>query len=77
MRLGHNAREYCKTLVMQKDENGNFLPKVPIIGLTGTASFDVLADVQRELDIGDKSSIVAPSKYERKELNFKIIPFVL
>ncbi|WP_457558305.1 DEAD/DEAH box helicase [Candidatus Harpocratesius sp.] len=63
LRLGKNARKYCKTLTKE----------IPIIGLTGTASFDVLADVQRELDIGDESAIVAPSKYERKELNFKII----
>lgn len=63
LRLGKNAKKYCKTL----------LEKIPIIALTGTASFDVLADVQRELDIGDESAIVAPSKYEREELNFKII----
>lgn len=62
LRLGQNARKYCKTLA----------DKIPIIGLTGTASFDVLADVQRELDINDISAIVAPSKYERDELNFKI-----
>lgn len=63
LRLGKNARKYCKTLAEE----------IPIIGLTGTASFDVLADVQRELDIGDEYAIVAPSKYEREELNFKII----
>jgi len=63
LRLGKNARKYCKTLAGE----------IPIIGLTGTASFDVLADVQRELDIGDELAIVAPSKYEREELNFKII----
>lgn len=63
LRLGQNAREYCKTL------SGN----IPILGLTGTASFDVLADVQRELEINDESAIVAPAKYERKELNFEII----
>ncbi len=63
LRLGKNARKYCKTLAEE----------VPIIGLTGTASFDVLADVQRELDIGDESAVVTPSKYEREELNFEII----
>jgi len=63
LRLGQNAREYCKTLSKN----------IPILGLTGTASFDVLADVQRELEINDESAIVAPSKYERKELNFEII----
>ena len=63
LRLGQNARKYCNTLVKE----------IPIAGLTGTASYDVLADVQRELDIGDESSIVAPSNYERKELKFRII----
>jgi|APSaa5957512535_1039671.scaffolds.fasta_scaffold09228_2 superfamily II DNA helicase RecQ len=63
LRLGQNTREYCKTL----SDN------IPILGLTGTASFDVLADVQRELEINDESAIVAPAKYERKELNFEII----
>jgi superfamily II DNA helicase RecQ len=63
LRLGQNAREYCKTLSKN----------IPILGLTGTASFDVLADVQRELKINDESAIVAPAKYERKELNFEII----
>lgn len=62
LRLGQNSRKYCKTL----------LNDIPILGLTGTASFDVLADVQRELEINDESAIVAPSKYERKELNFEI-----
>lgn len=62
LRLGVNARKYCKT---PSDE-------VPIIALTGTASFDVLADVQRELDIKDENAIVAPSEYRRKELHFEI-----
>lgn len=73
LRLGKNARKYCKTLVKQKNDEGREEYRVPIIGLTGTASFDVLADVQRELEIADESAIVAPSKYEREELNFKII----
>ncbi len=64
LRLGKNARKYCKSLTKN----------IPILGLTGTASFDVLADVQRELEIYNESAIVVPAKYERKELNFKIIP---
>ena len=62
LRLGYNARKYCKSL------SGI----IPIIGLTGTASFDVLADVQRELEIDDETAIVTPAKYERDELKFKV-----
>ncbi len=63
LRLGQNIKKYCNT----------YLDEIPILGLTGTASFDVLADVQRELEINSESAIVAPSKYERKELKFEII----
>ena len=63
LRLGQNIKKYCKS----------YLDEIPILGLTGTASFDVLADVQRELEINSESAIVAPSKYERKELKFEII----
>lgn len=63
LRLGQNVRKYCKT---QAEE-------IPILALTGTASFDVLADVQRELMIQDESSIVSPSDYGREELNFKVV----
>jgi RecQ family ATP-dependent DNA helicase len=62
LRLGDNARRWCKP----------FRGEVPILALTGTASFDVLADVQRELDIPDKTAIVTPEKYERAELEFEL-----
>lgn len=65
LRLGRNARKYCHTM---EDR----LP-IPILALTGTASFDVLADVQRELEILDDNAIVAPQKFEREELEFQII----
>ncbi len=73
LRLGNNARKYCKTLVKMKNEKGQIEEQIPIIALTGTASFDVLADVQRELDIKDETSIIAPSKYEREELHLEPI----
>ena len=60
--LGKNINSYCKSSSK----------KITILGLTGTASFDVLADVQRELNINDKTAIISPSKYERKELIFEI-----
>ena len=61
LRLGSNARKYCKT---KADE-------LPIIALTGTASFDVLSDVRRELDI-PANAVIAPQKYGRKELTFRV-----
>lgn len=39
--IGRNAQKFLKS---KKD-------KVSIIGLTATASFDVLADIEREMDI--------------------------
>lgn len=66
LKLGDNARKFCKTF--------NWETKIPLIGLTGTASYDVLADVQRELFV-DKNShaVITPEKYEREELNFQIV----
>jgi superfamily II DNA helicase RecQ/very-short-patch-repair endonuclease len=63
LRLGENARKYCQTADKKP---------VPVIGLTGTASFDVLTDVQRELQISDINAIISPAKYEREELHFRI-----
>lgn len=62
LRLGENIRTNCK---------GGSSP-LPLIALTGTASFDVLADVQRELDLGADVAIIAPSKYKRDELSFEL-----
>lgn len=51
---------------------------LPIIGLTATASFDVLADVERELTIGgnmsmDSETIIRPEDDARPELTYRII----
>lgn len=64
LRLGFNIRKYCRTLN----------DSLPIIALTGTASFSVLSDVQRELDIIEESCIIAPSSYARKELQLVPVP---
>lgn len=67
--LGKNAIEFCKT------KNKNF---IPIFGLTATASFDVLSDVERELsgngltDI-DTDAIVRFENTNRVELQYQII----
>jgi superfamily II DNA helicase RecQ len=51
---------------------------LPIIGLTATASFDVLADVERELTLGgdlaiDSDAIVRPENDSRPELTYRIV----
>ena len=42
----------------------------PLLGLTGTASQAVLKDVQRELKLLDRESVLTPSSFDRPELQF-------
>jgi ATP-dependent DNA helicase RecQ len=63
LRLGENARTFCKPA------SGN----LPFIALTGTASFDVRDDVQRELQLDDEDAIVELGSYRREELHFEVI----
>jgi superfamily II DNA helicase RecQ len=62
LRLGINVRKFCKP------KNGI----IPLFGLTATASFDVLTDVQRELGINDES-VVRHDPSNRNELSYRII----
>ena len=64
--LGRNAIEHCKTKNKQT---------IPIFGLTATASFDVLSDVERELSINeiDTEAIVRFENTNRTELQFQIV----
>lgn len=66
LRLGQNARDFCRT-------NWTLGQRLPILALTGTASFDVLADVKRELNLDDNVASVKPDSFERKNLNFEIV----
>ena len=60
LNLAKNLKEYC----------GDALS---IIGLTATASFDVLTDVQRELNVKEAAIIRLPENaINRPELNFRI-----
>lgn len=67
LRLGENAINFCKT---------KNLDSLPLFGLTATASYDVLADVQRELSGNDESkrlseeSIVRSEYTKRDELQY-------
>ncbi len=68
--LGKNAIEFCKTKNRET---------VPLFGLTATASFDVLSDVQRELSGNNEryklkeDSIIRFDTVNREELNFEIV----
>lgn len=64
LNLAKNIRIFCKS------KNS----RLPIFGLTATASFDVLADVQRELDLKEDAIISLPAEaIDRKELNYELV----
>lgn len=67
LNLGENAIEYCKTF------SG---VDIPFFGLTATASFDVLADIERELKISnnDGNAIIRYENTVRDEINYQIHP---
>ncbi|GGG35456.1 hypothetical protein GCM10011378_09650 [Hymenobacter glacieicola] len=66
LRLGANARIHCRTY------DGK---PIPLYGLTATASFDVLADVQRELNLEhEDEAIVRTEVSARQELHVRILP---
>lgn len=71
--LGKNARKYCPTFkraYLQEDF------QLPLFGLTATASFDVLADVERELEILSTEvdeTIVSFENTLREEIQYALI----
>lgn len=65
LRLGANAREFCAPY----DPDKNLV----LYGLTATASFDVLADVQRELHLDDdEGAVIRTATMTRPELHVKV-----
>ena len=58
LKLGENAMKFCKT---------KNLETIPIFGLTATASYDVLADVQRELSGNDERKRITEEAIIRSE----------
>ena len=46
----------------------------PVLAMTGTASYAVLRDIQRELEIMDPEAQITPNDFDRKELRFEVIP---
>ena len=71
LHLGHNLYKY----VLPKQKNNN--DRITLFGLTATASFDVLADVERELsgdgifDL-DSDTIIRDENTNRLELQYRI-----
>ncbi len=64
--LGRNAVEHLHFGV----EGG----KIPLFGLTATASYDVLADVERELLIHDEPDAIVSAEYSsRDEIFFQVV----
>ncbi len=64
LKLAQNLKRFCKA----KGTN------LTMVALTATASFDVLADVQRELEMAEDAIVsLPPEAIDRKELNFEII----
>ena len=71
--LGKNARKYCPSFKRRFFEDGY---KLPLYGLTATASFDVLADVERELEILSSEvddTIISFENTLREEIQYSII----
>lgn len=69
LQLGRNMTRFMETKTGKN---------ISIIGLTATASFDVLADVERELTLGgqmalDSDAIVRPEISEREELTYRVL----
>jgi ATP-dependent DNA helicase RecQ len=65
LNLGDNAQHLCRT----QDAT-----PIPIFGLTATASFDVLADIERELKIkkDDGNAVVRFENSVRDEINYLV-----
>lgn len=65
LNLGENAQEFCPTFDKKP---------APLFGLTATASFDVLADIERELKIKDNDgdAVVRFENTVRDEINYAI-----
>ncbi len=71
--LGDNAQTYCFSRSGSAEKHDT---KVGLIGLTATASFDVLADIERELNIESDDIAQATIMIEntiRPELYFRVV----
>jgi len=63
LHLPRNLQRHCS----------NDRSRIPtLVGLTGTASFAVLTDIQLEMQINSEDAIVLPRSFDRKELQFEV-----
>ena len=63
LRIGKSTRQFCSSRAG--------VP--PLLALTGTASYAVLNDLQRELDIQGAAALVTPASFDRQELHFETL----
>lgn len=63
LRVAKTIKEYCR--------HNHAEPT--LIALTGTASFAVLSDVQRELEVDDEHAQVYPDSFDRQELHYRVV----
>ena len=63
LHLARNLEKYCS-------DDGALVPT--LVGLTGTASFAVLTDIQMEMRITDEIAVILPKSFDRKELRFLV-----
>lgn len=68
--LGKNAMRHSRSFGDTGESTAN---PVPLFGLTATASFDVLSDVERELDIRDADAVVRAEYSLRAEIQYQVI----
>ena len=76
LHLGRNLYKYVLPKPQADNDNESH---IPLLGLTATASFDVLADVERELSGNgafplDADTIVREGDTNRIEIQYKIVP---
>ncbi len=64
LHLPLNLQRYCS--------GGGGAGPPTLVGLTGTASFAVLTDIQMEMQIADEDAVVLPKSFDRQELRFDI-----
>ncbi len=77
LNLGENAIRYClakDTKIEIEEGQEIIINPIPIFGLTATASFDVLADIERELKIkrNDGKAVIRYENTVRDEINYQI-----
>lgn len=71
---GHDFRTSYLRLADTLREYAQHCGKGPtVLALTGTASYSVLSDVQREIGVDEEEAQVYPKSFDREELHFYVI----